>query len=67
MRIPLRSLYLGIRMQKIEMCQDYEGYIVQAATVKGGVIVSNDQFRDLIDESKRMRETIEKRLPISKH
>ena len=44
MRIPLRSLYLGIRMQKIEMCQDYEGYIVQAATVKGGVIVSNDQY-----------------------
>ena len=32
-----------------------------------GVIVSNDQFRDLIEESKRMRETIEKRLPISKH
>ena len=46
------------------MCQDYEGYIVQAATVKGGVIVSNDQFRDLIDESKRMRETIERRLPL---
>ena len=37
-------------------------YIVQYASVKGGIVVSNDQYRDLLDEDPLMRETIENRL-----
>ena len=36
--------------------------IVQYATLKGGVVVSNDNYRDLVEEDPKMRETIENRL-----
>ena len=40
-------------------------YIVQEATANNGIVVSNDQFRDIWHEGDRgMKETIEKRLEI---
>lgn len=37
-------------------------YIVQCAAERGGVIVSNDNYRDLLAENPAWRETITKRL-----
>lgn len=37
-------------------------YIVQYAAECGGVIVSTDNYRDLLEENPAWRETIEKRL-----
>ena len=34
-------------------------FIVEIASIKGGVVVSNDYFRDLVKESEEFRETIE--------
>ena len=49
-----------IREKKI-VCYD-DRFIVRLAAEKGGVIVSNDNFRDLVDEDPSWREAIEKRL-----
>lgn len=43
------------------VCYD-DRFIVRLAAETGGVIVSNDNFRDLLDEDPLWRETIEKRL-----
>jgi ribonuclease ZC3H12 len=37
-------------------------YVVQNAAAKEGIIVSNDHFRDLIDEDEAFKEAIENRL-----
>ena len=37
-------------------------YIVQNAAAKDGIIVSNDQFRDLMDEEESFKDAIENRL-----
>ena len=49
-----------IREKKI-VCYD-DRFIVRLAAETGGVIVSNDNFRDLVDEDLTWREAIEKRL-----
>lgn len=43
------------------MCYD-DRYIVKCAHKQGGVIVSNDQFRDLMQESQEWKKVIEQRL-----
>ena len=43
------------------VCYD-DRFIVQLANVKGGIIVSDDNFRDLFNENPSWRETIEKRV-----
>ena len=43
------------------VCYD-DRFIVQLAEDKGGIIVSDDNFRDLFDENSSWRETIEKRV-----
>ena len=40
----------------------FERYILKLAATDGGVVVSNDNYRDLINESPEFKEVIEKRL-----
>ena len=47
--------------QKRIVCYD-DRFIVRVAAETGGVIVSNDNFRDLMDEDPSWKEVIEKRL-----
>jgi ribonuclease ZC3H12 len=49
-----------LRDKKI-VCYD-DRFIVRLATERGGVIVSNDHFKDLLDENEAWREVIENRL-----
>ena len=37
-------------------------YILKMAASDGGVVVSNDNYRDLINESPEFKEVVEKRL-----
>lgn len=53
-----RELKLGLR--NIDLCA-CRRYIVQYAAECGGVIVSTDNYRDLLVENPAWRETIEKR------
>lgn len=47
--------------EKRIVCYD-DRFIVKFAATKGGVIVSNDNYRDLVNENDAWRETIEKRV-----
>lgn len=49
-----------IRNKRI-VCYD-DRFILHLATMTNGVIVSNDNFRDLLDENPKWKETVEQRL-----
>nr|CAD7455222.1 unnamed protein product [Timema tahoe] len=56
------TVLTGLRPVIIDGSNVAMGYIVQAAHEMGGVIVSTDNFRDLLEENPAWKDTIEKRL-----
>ena len=54
---PSRDLPDGTRIQAYD-----DRYVVNSAALNGGVIVSNDNFRDLFNETREIRETIQNRV-----
>ncbi|KAK3931444.1 putative ribonuclease ZC3H12B [Frankliniella fusca] len=54
---PSRTLQSGKKLASYD-----DRFIVQTAAELGGVVVSTDNFRDLLEENEAWRETIEKRL-----
>ncbi|XP_021932499.1 uncharacterized protein LOC110836016 isoform X2 [Zootermopsis nevadensis] len=56
------AVRMGLRPIVIDGSNIAMGYIVQYAAECGGVIVSTDNYRDLLQENPAWRETIERRL-----